>query len=166
MKTYWEGRCIAPHILDLGTTRWRWVVIFTSRPLYPGERAPDTHWIGGRVGPRAGLDAVTRKIPCPCRESNLGRPARSLVADYAFLCGGSQLFYSKYIAIRRSHLERKCLISTHDKAMLNNWCIRNKYGGLVTVTCWLTARSSLNTLNDRQWTCKMRTIITKQQKPS
>jgi hypothetical protein len=32
------------------------------------------------VGPRAGLDAVARrKYPIPCRESNLGRPARSLV---------------------------------------------------------------------------------------
>jgi hypothetical protein len=29
------------------------------------------------VGPRAGLDAVTRILPC--RESNTGRPARSLV---------------------------------------------------------------------------------------
>jgi hypothetical protein len=33
------------------------------------ERAPSTHWIGGWVGPRAGLDAVVReKIPSPCRE--------------------------------------------------------------------------------------------------
>jgi hypothetical protein len=27
------------------------------RPLYPRERAPGTHWIGGWVGPRADLDA-------------------------------------------------------------------------------------------------------------
>jgi len=33
MKTYW-GAGIAPRILDLGTRR-RWVVIFTSLPLYP-----------------------------------------------------------------------------------------------------------------------------------
>jgi hypothetical protein len=32
------------------------------------------------VDPRAGLDAVARrKNPSPCRESNAGRPARSLV---------------------------------------------------------------------------------------
>jgi hypothetical protein len=38
---------------------------------YPRERAPGTHWIGGRVGPRAVLDAVVkRKIPSPRRESN------------------------------------------------------------------------------------------------
>jgi hypothetical protein len=39
---------------------------FTSR-----ERAPDTHWVGGWVGPGAVLDAVVkRKILSPLRESN------------------------------------------------------------------------------------------------
>jgi hypothetical protein len=39
---------------------------FTSR-----EKAPDIHWIGGWVGPRAVLDAVVkRKIPSLRRESN------------------------------------------------------------------------------------------------
>jgi hypothetical protein len=34
------------------------------------EIAPVTHWIGGWVGPRAGLDAVVkRKIPSPSRNS-------------------------------------------------------------------------------------------------
>jgi hypothetical protein len=46
--------------------------------LYPGERAPGTHWIGDWVGPRAVLDAGARgKILCPCRGSNPDRPARS-----------------------------------------------------------------------------------------
>jgi hypothetical protein len=32
----------------------------------PGERAPGTHWIGGCMGPRAGMDAIAkRKIPNP-----------------------------------------------------------------------------------------------------
>jgi hypothetical protein len=44
-------------ILDL-STRCRGVVSFMPRPLYPGEKAPSTHFIGGWVGPRAGLDAV------------------------------------------------------------------------------------------------------------
>jgi hypothetical protein len=40
------------------------VVSYTLLPLYPRERAPDTRWIGGWVGPRAVLDAVVkRKIP-------------------------------------------------------------------------------------------------------
>jgi hypothetical protein len=43
--------------------------------LYPRERTPGTHWTGGWVGPRAGLDTEDRgKILCPCRESNLDRP--------------------------------------------------------------------------------------------
>jgi hypothetical protein len=44
-----------------------------SRPgrFAPRERAPGTHWIGGWVGPRAGLNTVVkRKIPSPRRESN------------------------------------------------------------------------------------------------
>jgi hypothetical protein len=31
------------------------------------------------VGPRAGLDVVERENLCPCRKSNPGGPARSLV---------------------------------------------------------------------------------------
>jgi len=39
---------------------------FTTR-----EGAPDTHWIGDSVGPRAVLDAVVkREIPSPRRRSN------------------------------------------------------------------------------------------------
>jgi hypothetical protein len=45
----------------------------------PRERAPSTHWIGGWVGPRNGLDTVSKiKIPSPCRELNPDhRSARS-----------------------------------------------------------------------------------------
>jgi hypothetical protein len=35
------------------------------------ERNLDTHWIGGWVGPKAGLDTMSkRKIPIPLQESN------------------------------------------------------------------------------------------------
>jgi hypothetical protein len=44
--------------------------------LPPGERAPGSHWIGGWIGPRAGLDAVEKRKSLHCRESNPGRPAR------------------------------------------------------------------------------------------
>jgi hypothetical protein len=48
-------------IVDFGA-RWRWVVGFTPRPLYSsGEKASSTHWIGGWVGPRTGLDAMGKR---------------------------------------------------------------------------------------------------------
>jgi hypothetical protein len=37
------------------------VVSFTPLPLNPRERAPGTHWIGGWLGPRAGLDDVENR---------------------------------------------------------------------------------------------------------
>jgi hypothetical protein len=46
---------------------------FSPGRFVPGERAIGTYWIGGWVGPKAGLDAVR----CPYWESNYGRSARS-----------------------------------------------------------------------------------------
>jgi hypothetical protein len=39
MKTYWGSGSIIPRIIDFGT-RWRWVVSFTPRLLYPQEKIP------------------------------------------------------------------------------------------------------------------------------
>jgi hypothetical protein len=39
MKGNWGSGGMAPRILDLGT-RWRWVVSFTSRPLYTQGKSP------------------------------------------------------------------------------------------------------------------------------
>jgi hypothetical protein len=55
MKTYGGVDVETPCFLDLGTSS-RGVVSFTPRRFTPGERALGTHWIGGWVGPRAGLD--------------------------------------------------------------------------------------------------------------
>jgi hypothetical protein len=53
-----------------------------SRPdrFTPGERAPGTHWIGGWVNPRPGLDDVEKRkfLSLPGLELRpLGRPART-----------------------------------------------------------------------------------------
>jgi hypothetical protein len=37
------------------------VVSFTPRPIYSRGKAPVTHWIGGWVDPRAGLDDVKKR---------------------------------------------------------------------------------------------------------
>jgi hypothetical protein len=42
------------------------------------KRAPGTHWIGGSVGPRAGLDVMEKRKILPCRDANPGSPVRSL----------------------------------------------------------------------------------------
>jgi hypothetical protein len=70
MKAYWEWRYSSTHSFTsaLGGGEWS-----ASRPgrFTPTERAPGTHWIGARMGPRAVLDAVVkRKIPSPRREPN------------------------------------------------------------------------------------------------
>jgi hypothetical protein len=51
-----------------------WSASRPSRAFTPGERTPSTHWSGGWVGPRAGLDTEEEKILCPCRGSNPDRP--------------------------------------------------------------------------------------------
>jgi hypothetical protein len=75
-------------ILNL-STRWGWVVSVKPRPRFtPGERTPGTHWTGGWVGTRAGLDAGARgKILCPCRGSNPDRPGRSQSLYWLSYCG-------------------------------------------------------------------------------
>jgi hypothetical protein len=69
----------SPTFLDLGTS-CRWVVSFIPWPLCPEERARGTHWIGGWVGPRAGLDDMEKWkfLPPPWLELQpFGRPAHS-----------------------------------------------------------------------------------------
>jgi hypothetical protein len=90
MKTYGGSGCIDPRFLDLSTS-WRRVVSFTFRPLYPQERAPSTHWIGGWVGPRAGLDDMEKGkfLTLPGVElKSLGGSARSQ-SLYRLRCRGS-----------------------------------------------------------------------------
>jgi hypothetical protein len=51
---------------------------FKPQLLYPGERAPGTHWIGDWVGPRTCLDVKKKFLFLPGLELRpLCRPARS-----------------------------------------------------------------------------------------
>jgi hypothetical protein len=67
MEVFWRSGGIALSSA-LGGGEWS-----ASRPdrFTLKERTPGTHWIGGWVGPRAGLDTeVRRKIPSPYRDWN------------------------------------------------------------------------------------------------
>jgi len=47
------------------------MVSFCPGRFTPKERTPSTHWIGGWVGPRTGVDAMVKgKILSPYRDSN------------------------------------------------------------------------------------------------
>lgn len=62
-------------IVILGT-KWRWVVSLTCQLLYPGQTAPNAHWICGWVNRTAGLDALEkRKISCLDWRSNPRSPS-------------------------------------------------------------------------------------------
>jgi hypothetical protein len=65
--------------VEIGTKRMR-MVNFTSWPLYPSrERALITHWIGGWIDLRAGLESAAKgKNPfkSPAREANPGNMNR------------------------------------------------------------------------------------------
>jgi hypothetical protein len=51
--------------------------------LYSREKIPGTHWTGGWVGPRVGLD-TEEKYSCLCRGSNLDRPVvQSVTRHYS-----------------------------------------------------------------------------------
>jgi hypothetical protein len=51
--------------------------------LPPEKEPPRTHWIGGWVGPRAVLDAVSKKkLPAPPRDSNPDHPILQPIASY------------------------------------------------------------------------------------
>jgi len=71
----------APRILNLGPI-WRWVIIFGSRALYPGEhnsRHPQHRRLDGHQS-RSGRDSEEKKFPlCPCPESKPDLPAHSPV---------------------------------------------------------------------------------------
>jgi hypothetical protein len=59
----WGSGDIAPPFLTSALDGDEWSA---SRPgcYTPGEVAPNTHWIGGWVGPRAGLNAVEKRKSC------------------------------------------------------------------------------------------------------
>jgi hypothetical protein len=78
-ESVWGNGCIDPRFFDLGTSLRRGIS-HPHRSYYPQEKSPRTHWIGGWVGLRTGLDDVEKRkfFILPGLELRpFGRPARS-----------------------------------------------------------------------------------------
>jgi hypothetical protein len=96
------------------------VVSFTPLPLYPEERTPGTHWIGGWVGPRAGLDDMEKGkfLTLPgLKLRPLGRQARSR-SLYRLRYPGSSLVTNRSRKLQQSNAVEKWL---RDTAVWWNW---------------------------------------------
>jgi hypothetical protein len=104
MKAYWRVDEWIHIFLTSALVGGEWSA---SRPcrFTPGERAPGTHWIGGWVGLRSGLDAVEKRKFLPYRDSNSDpsviQPVASRYTDCATLAPGMVLVTHKISRIKR-----------------------------------------------------------------
>jgi hypothetical protein len=64
----WGSGCVYPHFLDFGTS-WRWVVSFTSRPLYPPVKS-SRYPLDRRLGESQSRAGRREENSWPYRESN------------------------------------------------------------------------------------------------
>jgi hypothetical protein len=119
VKTYWGVEVELHALLTSALDGCEWSA---SRPGHytPREKASDTHWIGGGVDPRAGLDAVVeRKIPNPRRESNPRTPIIHPVAqsytDFTFLCSDGKFYLLQF-------LYESCLVIDSTKLSTQEQC--------------------------------------------
>jgi hypothetical protein len=87
------------------------VVSFTPRPLYPRGRSPGTHWIGGWLYPRGGLEEVEkRKLWTLSRLElrPLGRPARSQSLNRLRYPGSLPTVYRIKKVKKQQRFEKDC----------------------------------------------------------
>jgi hypothetical protein len=99
MKVCWGSGHTAPWILDLGT-RWRWVVSFTPRPLYPYGKSPWYPLIRGLGGPqsRSGKGGEEKNSqPLPGLEPPIIQP----VAPHRIVTNYLNSYFVKYTTYRQ-----------------------------------------------------------------
>jgi hypothetical protein len=85
VKAY-RGVNVYVHVVLTSNTSWRCWSALLPGPGTHGERAPGTHWIGGWVGPRAGLEAVEKRTFLVLRDSNSDCSAFHPVAKACCIC--------------------------------------------------------------------------------
>jgi hypothetical protein len=117
------------------------VISFTPRPLYSrGKTSPLTHWKGGWMGPRAGLDVVEkRKILRPYQESNPPNPDCSARSQSLYRLSYSS---SLLMAVRQS-----CHCAF-------NWVSR--HGGVLGEWRYSSTHSSTSALDGGEWSASCR----------
>lgn len=84
---------VAAFIFNLVARRTSIGQLHTLVPLHPGKETP-THWTGGWVGPRSGLDSARREDFLPLSEID---PRLSNFRLFVF-CG-----WGRYFSLRRGH---------------------------------------------------------------
>jgi hypothetical protein len=81
--------------LDLALDGGEWSASLSYR-FTPGERAPGTHWLGGWVNPRAGLDAMEKKKHLALSEIE-PEPCSSSLYRLSYLLLGPVLYFNGFI---------------------------------------------------------------------
>jgi hypothetical protein len=122
MKTYGGNGGIPPPFLTSALDGIEWSA---SHPcsLTPEEGAPSTHWIGGWVGPRAGLDTLEKRKISHCWESNPGCAASSstlywlsypdsynFVIELSIMAKPSGTFLQLYYKSTKKWIPNKCCV--------------------------------------------------------
>jgi hypothetical protein len=81
----WRSGGLASIIFDLGI-RWKWVVEFKPRPLYPGEKLPPYTFYRRLCGPQKWSDLYEEVrnllLPPGIEPKFFGRRAKSLVVTW------------------------------------------------------------------------------------
>jgi hypothetical protein len=78
------------------------------QPVYPQEKTPGTHWIGGWVDPRAGLNDMEKRKFLTLLELKLNPSAIQPIAsrytdcfDPALHCVSQETFFSQFLVYKQ-----------------------------------------------------------------
>jgi hypothetical protein len=139
MKAYEGNGRINPRILDLDN-KWKFVVSFTSQPLYPQRNGPWYPLYRRLCGPRAGLDTVVkRKIPSPCQVPNppiIQSVAQRYTLSYMSFSSRSTLSSSKISTFFMQSYKMSCW-SYHEFHLRcpQSFYITYKYPNFIVIWC-------------------------------